>query len=168
MDDRIRAAAREDAVAVAGLWTEAYVTFGVGGRALPYEPGDALEALRDSELYVWEEAEVIAGVVSLRPPGSRLLSVAAEGEAELSRLAVARDSRRRGIGRALAELCTRRAQSSGWAAIALWSRPAQVEAHRLYESIGYARLPERDSVDDAGQGRVVFRLRVAAGPGESR
>jgi hypothetical protein len=33
-----------------------------------------------------------------------------------------------------------------------------VEAHRLYESLGYGRVPERDSVDETGFERLVFRL----------
>jgi ribosomal protein S18 acetylase RimI-like enzyme len=88
--------------------------------------------------------------------------VAAAGEAELSRLAVSAQRRRQGIGRALAALCDERARSKGWPAIALWSRTGQVEAHRLYQSLGYARTPERDSVDASGQARVVFRLALQA------
>jgi hypothetical protein len=42
----------------------------------------------------------------------------------------------------------------------LWSRAAQVEAHRLYESLGYIRVPERDSVDEAGMEGLIFRLSV--------
>ena len=80
------------------------------------------------------------------------------GEAELSRLAVASAERGRGIGRALVEFCERRARAAGWPAIALWSRPGQVEAHRLYESLGYRRLAERDSVDATGLPRLAFRL----------
>jgi len=63
-----------------------------------------------------------------------------------------------GIGRALVSSCERRARTAGWSAIALWSRPRQVEAHRLYESLGYRRVPERDSIDETGHGRLVFCL----------
>jgi hypothetical protein len=41
--------------------------------------------------------------------------------------------------------------------IALWSRPYQTDAHRLYESLGYRRVPERDGEDRDGR-RWVFRL----------
>ena len=100
----------------------------------------------------------MVGAVVLFAPGAPGRDVAEEGEAELSRLAVAATARRAGIGRALATYCERRARASGWSAIALWSRPGQVEAHRLYESLGYRRAPERDSVDEGGHGRLVFRL----------
>ena len=42
--------------------------------------------------------------------------------------------------------------------MALWSRPYQQAAHRLYESLGYRRAPERDRIDDSGHARLVFRL----------
>lgn len=159
----IRRAAPREADQIAALWTEAYVTFGVGGRSVPYEAADALETLAAAELYVWPGPNGVAGVVALRPPRSPLLAVARDGEAELARLAVARRARGRGVGRRLAELCGRRAREEGWPAIALWSRAAQVEAHRLYESLGYLRAAERDSVDDSGLARVVFRLELDRG-----
>ena len=51
-------------------------------------------------------------------------------------------------------------QRHGWQAIALWSRRYQTAAHRLYESLGYRRISERDSVDASGHERLVFRLEL--------
>jgi N-acetyltransferase len=87
--------------------------------------------------------------------------VATDGETELSRLAVALDARGAGIGRALVERCEQRAGEISADAIALWSRHYQVAAHRLYEARGYRRAPERDSVDETGHARIVFRLALA-------
>lgn len=84
--------------------------------------------------------------------------IAESDEAELSRLAVAFSARGMGVGRALAGFCERRARAADWSAIALWSRPGQVEAHRLYGSLGYHRMPERDFVDETGHGRLAFCL----------
>lgn len=161
----IRTATEEDAAAAIALWTEAYVTHGVGGRTVPYVAADFDESARDGEVFVVDgepggEVAPLAGVVALSPPGAPGNVVARADEAELSRLAVALFARGRGIGRALTVHCGRRARASGWTAIALWSRPAQVEAHRLYESLGYRRVPERDAVDGSGQGRLVFRLEL--------
>jgi ribosomal protein S18 acetylase RimI-like enzyme len=158
VDVEIREATGADAVAVADLWTEAYVTRGVGGRLDPYTVADFLDSARHGEVFVAAGRGGIVGVVVLAPPEAPGRVVAVPEEAELSRLAVAFAARGAGIGRALAELCGQRARAAGWGAIALWSRPRQVEAHRLYESLGYRRLPERDSVDATGHGRVVFRL----------
>jgi len=163
----IRAAEQRDARAVADLWTEAYVTLGVGGRTEPYLAADFFESARSGEVFVVDGEgrgaggeRGIAGVVALLAPGAPGRAVATPGEAELSRLAVAASARRRGIGRALTAFCKDRARAEGWGAIALWSRPRQVEAHRLYESLGYRRVPDRDTVDETGHGRLVFRLEL--------
>lgn len=154
----IREARPEDAAAVAALWTEAYVTLGGGGRLEPYEQADFHETAGRGEVFVAERDEVVAAVVALLPPGTPGLAVARGEEAELARLAVAAAARGEGIGRALSELCMQRARAAGWEAIALWSRPYQRAAHRLYESLGYERAPQRDSIDETGFERLVFRL----------
>jgi ribosomal protein S18 acetylase RimI-like enzyme len=159
----IREAVEADGESIADLWTEAYVTLGVGGRTEPYTTADFRDSARRGEVFVVDRAagdrgSGIAGVVVLHAPGAAGRVVADGDEAELSRLAVASSARGMGIGRALARLCEERARAAGWSAIALWSRPRQVEAHRLYESLGYRRVPGRDSVDEAGHGRLVFRL----------
>jgi len=155
----IREAVEEDGESIADLWTEAYVTLGVGGRSRPYTTADFRDSARRGEVFVVDRGGGgVAGVVALLAPGAPGRVVADGDEAELSRLAVASSARGMGIGRALTRLCEERARAAGWSAIALWSRPRQVEAHRLYESLGYRRVPARDSVDEAGQGRLVFRL----------
>jgi ribosomal protein S18 acetylase RimI-like enzyme len=161
----IREARPEDAAAAIALWTEAYVTHGVGGRTEPYSVEDFHESRQNGAVLVVDRDAGLAGVVALSPPGAAANVVAAPAEAELSRLAVAIPARRRGIGRALTAHCEQRARAAGWPAIALWSRPGQVEAHRLYESLGYRRVPKRDSIDASGQGRLVFRLELQRGSG---
>jgi ribosomal protein S18 acetylase RimI-like enzyme len=155
----IREARAEEAGSVAALWTEAYVILGVGGRADPYTEADFIVTAARGAIHVAaDEDRGVVGVVALYGPEAPGRVVATAGEAELSRLAVASAERGRGIGRALVALCERRARAAGWSAIALWSRPGQVEAHRLYESVGYRRLAERDSVDSTGLPRLAFRL----------
>jgi ribosomal protein S18 acetylase RimI-like enzyme len=156
----IRRARESEAREIADLWTEAYVTMGVGGRADPYSEADFASSARHGEVLVAEGDRGIAGVVVLFSPQSPTRTVAAEGEAELSRLAVAIPERGRGIGRDLVRRCEQQARSAGWPAIALWSRPGQVEAHRLYESLGYRRVAERDSVEATGLERLAFRLEL--------
>jgi ribosomal protein S18 acetylase RimI-like enzyme len=144
------------------LWTEAYVSEGEGGRTVPYKEDDFLETSLRAQVFVAEQQGVVVGVVALAAPGTPRAAVARAGEAELSRLAVAAPARRLGIGRALASRCNERAEAAGWSAIALWSRRYQVAAHRLYESLGYRRTPERDRVDESGHERLVFRLDLPA------
>lgn len=155
----IRAATAADAEAVVALWTEAYFTEGEGGRDTPYSPADFDEtAAAAAHLLVAESAGAVTGVVALLSPEEPTRAVALEGEAELARLVVSSAARRQGIGRALANRCAELARREAWAAICLWSRPYQRAGHRLYESLGYQRLPERDSTEETGFERLVFRL----------
>lgn len=155
---RIRPATDEDAAA-AQLWTEAYSGRGPGGegRREPYAERDFHEAVARGEALVAERGGKVVGIVVHLPPGASGRAVAKPGESELSRLAVAESARRQGVGRALAEACAALARAAGAEAVALWSRPYQTEAHRLYESLGYARAPGRDGRDEDGS-RLVFVL----------
>lgn len=156
----IRDASERDGPAIVDLWTEAYFTEGEGGRTAPYAEADFTETARDGQVLVAERQEAVIGVVALFPPGAPGRAAAQAGEAELARLVVAASARRLGTGRALIERCEQLARAAGWDAIALWSRRYQVQAHRLYESLGYERVPERDSVDETGFERHVFRLEL--------
>lgn len=157
----IRAATEGDAEAIVALWTEAYFTEGEGGRDAPYARSDFEETdAAATNLLVAERNGAVVGVVALLAPGEPSRAVALEDEAELARLVVGSAARRRGIGRALANRCADLAQSESWPAISLWSRAYQRAGHRLYESLGYRRQPERDSVDETGFKRLVFRLEL--------
>lgn len=153
----IHDANERDGPAIVDLWTEAYFTEGEGGRTTPYAVSDFTETVRDGRVLVAERKGEVVGVVALFAPGAPGHAVAQAGEAELARLVVAAQARRLGIGRALAKRCEELARAAGWGAIGLWSRRYQVEAHRLYESLGYERRPERDTVDATGHERLVFR-----------
>ena len=154
---RIRPAHSSDATAVTALWSEAYSGRGEGGRQTPYEESEFFDSLERGELFVAELEAGVVGAVALYGPDAAGRAVAVGAEAELSRLAVALGARREGIGRALAQLCGERAAALAASGIALWSRPYQGEAHRLYESLGYRRRGERDDEDADGR-RLVFLL----------
>jgi ribosomal protein S18 acetylase RimI-like enzyme len=154
----IRDASEHDAPTIVDLWTEAYFTEGEGGRTTPYAEADFSETARDGRVLVAEQRGTVVGVVALFAPGTPDRAVAQAGEAELARLVVGASARRIGIGRALAQRCEELARAADWDAIALWSRRYQTAAHRLYASLGYRREPERDSVDETGFERLVFRL----------
>ncbi len=155
---QLREARVTDAAGVVALWTQGYVVEGEGGRMEPYAEADFAETARRAQLSVAEHRNEIVGVVALFPPGAPGRAVAHGEEAELARLVVTPTARQRGIGRALAQRCAELARAKGWRAIALWSREYQTAAHRLYESLGYERQPERDTVDETGHARLVFRL----------
>jgi ribosomal protein S18 acetylase RimI-like enzyme len=156
---QIRPATDQDAAVAAQLWTEAYAGRGPNGegRREPYAERDFRKAVERGEVLVAERGAEVVGIVVHLPPGATGRAVAGPGESELLRLAVAESARRQGTGRALAEACAALARTVGAEAIALWSRPYQTEAHRLYESLGYARVPGRDGHDEDGS-RLVFVL----------
>ncbi len=99
---------------------------------------------------------VVGAVLHLHPNGP-LAQVARDGEAEFRVLAVAPEARGQGIGEALVNACVQRARAAGATAVALWSQPTMPAAHRLYERLGFVRLPERDEDDPRGFKRWVFR-----------
>jgi ribosomal protein S18 acetylase RimI-like enzyme len=159
----IRRARDEEASRIATLWTEAYTGRDPEGRKTPYAESDYFEAAAAGEVWVAEEDGATVGVVVFYPPAAPARVVGGEGEAELSRLAVTAAARGRGVGRALVDLCTRRACEAGAAAIVLWSRPYQEGAQRIYAAAGYERAPQRDSRDADG-GRWIFVLSLPRRP----
>ena len=155
---QVRPAAAADAGAVTALWTDAYADAGPEGRHEPYAEAEFFAAAAKGEMTVVADADgTVVAVVVLRPPGVAGGTVGRVEEAELSRLAVAAAARRRGVGRMLVERVGTRARALGATAIVLWSRPYQTDAHRLYEAIGYRRVPARDRRDADGA-QLVFRI----------
>ena len=59
-------------------------------------------------------------------------------------LAVARAARRRGVAEALVARCVDRSRELGHDAVVICSMREMSTAHRLYERLGFRRLPERD------------------------
>lgn len=161
MDSRapvsIRRAANDDAPVIAALWTEAYVETPGGGRDEPYSEQDVLDSADAGDVIVAERNLQVVGAVVLMPAESARARVASDGELEISRLAVAYTTRRAGIARALMYFCYEQAARRQCDAIVLWTRPTQREAHRLYQSLGYQRLPRRDTTDRYGR-CLVYRL----------
>jgi ribosomal protein S18 acetylase RimI-like enzyme len=152
-------AGEDDAAAVAALWTEAYTDDPRGGRRTPYALEDFGSTAQAGEVLVVRDEASLAGVVALYMAGARSGMVALAGEAELSRLAVATQYRRRGIGRRLVVSCLQLAADRHASALVLWSRPHQIEAHQLYLSLGFQRAPDRDTEDAEGL-RLVFVNRL--------
>ncbi|MFB9074771.1 GNAT family N-acetyltransferase [Citricoccus parietis] len=96
---------------------------------------------------------VVAGSVVLTLPGMPMSETAREGEFEFRMLAVDPRVQRRGVARALVRAAIDRAeQLEGIDAIVLTTMVTMTGAHRLYESEGFVRVPERDwRLPDIGQ-----------------
>ena len=67
-----------------------------------------------------------------------------DGEAAFRMLAVDPAVRGRGVGELLVRECLDRARAAGKRRMVLSTDPRMTAAHRLYERLGFTRLPERD------------------------
>jgi putative acetyltransferase len=144
----LRAATPADAGAAAKIIAEALAEYG-----LPFEPEgrDADVATfggkADHEDIVAEDLDGGAvGVVSVGPHGD-------EGVAWISKVFVAKDARRRGVGRTLLEAAHAAARSRGFREVGLRTRVVFREAIALYESLGYVK---RDDPAAISPGDVVY------------
>jgi ribosomal protein S18 acetylase RimI-like enzyme len=118
---------------------------------------DVLEAGGTLMLAKASDGTVLGAVLMLRMDGE-LVQVAQVGEAEFRVLAVTPEARGTGVGAALVQACVAQAKASGATALVLWSQPTMPSAHRLYERLGFVRVPERDVADARGFMRLVYRL----------
>ncbi|MBC7773170.1 MAG: GNAT family N-acetyltransferase [Pyrinomonadaceae bacterium] len=100
------------------------------------------------ELWVAEGDGVVAGsggiVLKTTAQPSFHDVCLSKDEFEIKTVYVAHEFRRRGIARRLVTMAIDYARHSGWPRVMLWSDTRFVEAHRLYESMGFIRGEKRD------------------------
>ncbi|WP_328614234.1 GNAT family N-acetyltransferase [Amycolatopsis sp. NBC_00355] len=95
-------------------------------------------------LFAVDEAGDVLGCVTIVQPGSAYAEISRPGELEFRMLAVAPSARGRGVGEALTRAVLDRARALGLRRVVLSSLDGMRAAHRLYERLGFTRLPERD------------------------
>jgi len=103
----------------------------------------------------------VLGSVFLYPPAAQAYAgaVAELAWPELRLLAVSPEERGRGIGRALVDECARRARASGARSLGLHTSRSMAVARRMYERLGFVRVPELDFQPPPGAELVEgFRL----------
>lgn len=86
----------------------------------------------------------LIGTMTYCPYGSRYAELAGPGEADLRMLAVVAAARGRGIGEALVRHALRRAREQRFERLVLSTAEYMTTAHRLYERLGFERVPQRD------------------------
>lgn len=141
----------EELARIGALTVEAYRADGFFDVSSEYEVElrDAAARDRDAELWVAAEengsAGALVGTVTICPVGSPYREVAVDdSEAEFRMLAVATTARRRGLARLLVLHCIEQARTAGQRRLVLCSHEDMASARRLYASLGFQRLPERD------------------------
>ena len=93
---------------------------------------------------VGRDGALLGGVTYVPGPDNPMSELERDGEAGIRMLAVDPAAQGLGVGRALTLACLERARREGRSGMALFTRPANVPAQRLYESLGFVRDPERD------------------------
>jgi len=106
---------------------------------------DVRSRLGESDLLVADLNHRLAGCVTLYLDGSRSFpEVWPRGSAVVRLLAVHPEYRGREIGHALMEECIRRCRQAKVAAIGLHTTEAMDIARKMYERMGFVRVPESD------------------------
>lgn len=109
------------------------------------ELSDVERRSREAEVLVALDGENLVGCVTFVPDASSPWAELLEpGESGIRMLAVDPRTQGRGYGRALLDTCIERARALGRTAIILHTTPWMAAAHRLYETSGFGRFPERD------------------------
>ncbi|MCS6898299.1 MAG: GNAT family N-acetyltransferase [Myxococcales bacterium] len=104
------------------------------------QPASAFAAL-GGQIWALEGHGQVLGMVALQPSAS--------GVVELKKLYLLPPARGQGLGRALIEHVEEEARRLGARRVHLWSDTRFTTAHRVYEHLGYRRLPETRALHDA-------------------
>lgn len=144
----LRRAQPDELAAVGALTLQAYSADGYvtpdDGYAAELSGAAERAAAADLMVAVDRTTRELQGTVTFCLDGSTYAEIARAGEAEFRMLAVAPAARGRGVGLALVRWCVDRAREQGCTALVLSSLDSMHTAHRLYERLGFARLPDRD------------------------
>ncbi|NMR30329.1 GNAT family N-acetyltransferase [Crystallibacter degradans] len=147
MSITIRPATEADYDDVARITREAYVHGGHIAEGDGYLDmlGDVAHRARHAIVWVAELDGKVAGSVALTLEGQEYSDIARAGELEFRMLAVDPAIQRAGIGRAMVEAIVDYARTvEGVHSVSLTSIENMTNAHRLYESLGFERIRERD------------------------
>lgn len=127
-----------------------------------------LESLRDVARRAEETVVLVAvdndgwltGTVTYTNGPSSFNEFPEPGVAGIRMLAVVPWAQGRGVGRALVEACIARASAEGCHRIALHTVSVMTVAQRMYEAIGFRRVPEREHVLPSGTVLLAYEIDV--------
>ncbi|MEV6656293.1 GNAT family N-acetyltransferase [Nocardia fluminea] len=164
-DDRtagllIRPAHPDEYDAVAALTVEVYVGDGYVADGDDYvrELADVPHRAAEAEVLVAVYEGEVVGSLTVARPGTPYAEIAQPGELEFRMLAVSKRARGLGVGSALVRAVIDEARSGDFEAVALTTMFSMVDAHRLYERLGFVGVPERDWATHDGLQLFVMRL----------
>jgi ribosomal protein S18 acetylase RimI-like enzyme len=118
----------------------------------------AADRAAKAELWVAANATELLGTVTFCPVGSVYREIGRDDEGEFRMLGVSPAARGLGVGTALTEHCIQRSRDLGFTRVVMSSAKAMTTAHRIYERLGFTRLPERDWSPRPGLDLYAFTL----------
>ena len=122
---------------------------------------DAAGRIAGGRVLVAEVDGLVAGTVTLAPPGSPFAEITDGTELEVRMLATVEHARRLGVADRLMDGAEADARERSLLGVVLSTEPAMQGAHRLYERRGYVRRPDRDWHHD-GYDLLVYALDLTA------
>jgi ribosomal protein S18 acetylase RimI-like enzyme len=167
----VREAGPADFDAVARVTVEAYHADGQLDGETGYEmvlADVASRAEAGTLLVATDETGRILGGVTLVVAGSPFAQLAAGDEAEFRMLAVDPAAQGQGVGEALVRECLRRAADHGCAAVIICTRSFAAPAQRLYQRLGFSRVPDRDWSPMPGVDLLALRFELSQLPRPAR
>ena len=158
---RIRPAEPAEFAAIGDLTSRGFASGPYSDQITPEREAiqqDASVRARDGDLLVAVSDDgALVGTVSLVRPGTPSSRLAVDGELEARFLAVDPAAQRSGAGAALMREAVEFARGRGARAIVLDTGERNVPASRLYERLGFERVPERETVHTVVPVRVYRR-----------
>lgn len=120
----------------------------------------AYRRAQEAEVLVAALDTAVVGTVTLAAPGSPWAEIAQDGELEMRMLAVDPGQRGRKTGARLVRALLERARDQGARSVVLSTLEEMRAARRLYEQMGFRRVPDRDWEID-GRPMHVYELAIA-------
>jgi ribosomal protein S18 acetylase RimI-like enzyme len=120
----------------------------------------ALRSTQAEVLVAVDGADVLGCVTFVPDTDSPWAELLEPGESAIRMLGVDPAAQGRGVGRALVLACVERTRRLGHTQLFLHSTPWMPTAHRLYQSVGFTRVPERDWLPIPEVPLMAFRLEV--------
>ncbi len=163
MPFEIRHATATEFAAIADLCAAAYAPFLAGDHHYLAQLRDVARRAAEAELLVAAEPDGgrVLGTVTYVPDGGPLGEIAGPRESEFRMLAVDPEARGRGVGTALLRRVLEDSLHRRRESVVCSSLPEMRAAHRIYEHLGFRRLPERDWSPVAGVDLLAFAIRLS-------
>jgi ribosomal protein S18 acetylase RimI-like enzyme len=153
----VESAGPADFARIAELTVAVYVGGGLATPAYAPELADvAARAGRADLLVVRGPGGGVVGSVALVLDGDFGNVLTSKHEAAFRMLVVDPAVQGRGVGELLVTTCLERARAAGKRRMVISTDPRMTTAHRLYERLGFARLPERDWRPEPGIELLVY------------